>query len=64
MALLDPEATTPDSELQEYFPSVTKSSSKLVDFYTHELEREREVIARYKTDFDNFGYATSIELAG
>lgn len=62
MALLDPEAPAPEGELQDYSPSVTKASSKLADFYTRELERK--VVTRYKADFDNFGYATSIELAG
>lgn len=62
MALLDPDATAPTSELEDYSPSVTKASSKLADFYTPELEEK--VVTRYKADFDNFGYATSIELSG
>lgn len=62
MALLDPDAAAPTNELEDYSPSVTKASSKLADFYTPELEKK--VVTRYKADFDNFGYATSIELSG
>lgn len=60
MALLDPSSPILTSKLDDYSPSITRASSKLVDFYTPELERM--VVARYKADFDNFGYSTSIEF--
>ncbi|MCE8018923.1 sulfotransferase family protein [Halomonas sp. MCCC 1A11036] len=62
MAILDPDVAAPTSELEDYSPSVTKASSKLADFYTPEFERK--VVERYRADFENFGYAVSIELAG
>lgn len=60
MALLDPNSPILTSKLNDYSPSITRASSKLADFYTPELERM--VVARYKADFDNFGYSTSIEF--
>jgi hypothetical protein len=59
MAVLGSENCGKSDQLQDFSPSVTKASSKLSNFYTHDL-REK-VVARYKADFNNFDYSTSID---
>lgn len=58
MAILGAEISDQSGHLQDFSPSITKANNKLAGFYT--LDLQSKVVERYKSDFDNFGYSTSI----